>query len=49
MSGPLEGIRIIEVASWMFIPSAGAVLSDWGAEVIKVEPEIHNVGSSLLV
>lgn len=37
MSGPLEGIRVIEVASWMFIPSAGAILSDWGAEVIKVE------------
>ena len=38
MSGPLEGIRVIEVASWMFIPSGGSVLVDWGAEVIKVEP-----------
>ena len=38
MTGPLDGIRIIEVASWMFIPSAGSVLADWGAEVIKVEP-----------
>lgn len=38
MSGPLEGVRVIEVASWMFIPSAGSVLVDWGAEVIKVEP-----------
>jgi crotonobetainyl-CoA:carnitine CoA-transferase CaiB-like acyl-CoA transferase len=38
MTGPLEGIRIIEVASWMFIPSGGSVLADWGAEVIKVEP-----------
>lgn len=37
MSGPLEGIRVIEVATWMFIPSAGAVLADWGADVIKVE------------
>jgi crotonobetainyl-CoA:carnitine CoA-transferase CaiB-like acyl-CoA transferase len=37
MSGPLEGIKVIEVASWMFIPSAGAVLADWGAEIIKVE------------
>jgi crotonobetainyl-CoA:carnitine CoA-transferase CaiB-like acyl-CoA transferase len=36
--GPLEGIRIIEVASWMFVPSGGSVLVDWGAEVIKVEP-----------
>lgn len=38
MAGPLEGIRVIEVASWMFIPSGGSVLVDWGAEVIKVEP-----------
>jgi len=37
MSGPLDGIRVIEVASWMFIPSGGSVLVDWGAEVIKVE------------
>ncbi len=37
MTGPLDGIRIIELASWMFIPSAGSVLVDWGAEVIKVE------------
>jgi crotonobetainyl-CoA:carnitine CoA-transferase CaiB-like acyl-CoA transferase len=35
---PLEGIRVIEVASWMFVPSGGSVLADWGAEVIKVEP-----------
>ena len=36
--GPLDGIRVIEVASWMFIPSGGSVLVDWGADVIKVEP-----------
>jgi crotonobetainyl-CoA:carnitine CoA-transferase CaiB-like acyl-CoA transferase len=35
--GPLDGIRVIEVASWMFIPSCGSVLVDWGADVIKVE------------
>jgi crotonobetainyl-CoA:carnitine CoA-transferase CaiB-like acyl-CoA transferase len=28
---------VIEVASWMFIPSGGSVLVDWGADVIKVE------------
>jgi len=38
MTGPLAGIRVVEVASWMFIPSGGSVLADWGAEVIKVEP-----------
>lgn len=37
MAGPLDGIRIIEVASWMFVPSGGTVLVDWGADVIKVE------------
>jgi crotonobetainyl-CoA:carnitine CoA-transferase CaiB-like acyl-CoA transferase len=26
------------VAAWTFVPSAGAVLAEWGAEVIKVEP-----------
>jgi crotonobetainyl-CoA:carnitine CoA-transferase CaiB-like acyl-CoA transferase len=35
---PLDGIRVIEVASWMFVPSGGSVLADWGADVIKVEP-----------
>jgi crotonobetainyl-CoA:carnitine CoA-transferase CaiB-like acyl-CoA transferase len=37
MSKPLEGIRVVEVAMWAFVPSAGGVLADWGAEVIKVE------------
>ncbi|MFD6399210.1 CaiB/BaiF CoA transferase family protein [Nocardia sp. NPDC060249] len=35
--GPLEGIRVLEVAMYGFVPSAGAVLADWGADVIKVE------------
>ncbi|HTQ22091.1 CoA transferase [Mycobacterium sp.] len=34
---PLEGIRVLEVAMYGFVPSAGAVLVEWGAEVIKVE------------
>lgn len=34
----LEGIKVLEVASWTFVPAAGAVLAEWGAEVIKVEP-----------
>lgn len=37
MSGPLDGIRVVELASWMFVPSGGSVLVDWGADVIKVE------------
>ena len=35
---PLDGIRVIEMTSWMAAPSAGAILADMGAEVIKVEP-----------
>jgi formyl-CoA transferase len=38
VSKPLEGVRILEVAAWTFVPAAGAVLADLGAEVIKVEP-----------
>jgi len=34
---PLAGVRVVEVASWMFVPSGGSVLVDWGADVIKVE------------
>jgi crotonobetainyl-CoA:carnitine CoA-transferase CaiB-like acyl-CoA transferase len=34
---PLEGIRVVEVAAWTFVPAAGAVLAQWGADVIKVE------------
>ncbi|MBB5137375.1 crotonobetainyl-CoA:carnitine CoA-transferase CaiB-like acyl-CoA transferase [Thermocatellispora tengchongensis] len=33
----MEGIRVLEVAQFTFVPSAGAVLADWGADVIKVE------------
>ena len=33
----LENIKVIEVAEWGFVPSAAAVLCDWGAEVIKIE------------
>ena len=38
MSGPLEGVRVVEVANWTFVPAAGAVLADLGADVIKIEP-----------
>jgi crotonobetainyl-CoA:carnitine CoA-transferase CaiB-like acyl-CoA transferase len=38
MSGPLAGIKVVEVAIWAFVPSCGGMLSDMGADVIKVEP-----------
>jgi crotonobetainyl-CoA:carnitine CoA-transferase CaiB-like acyl-CoA transferase len=37
MDRVLEGIRVVEVAMWWFVPAAGAVLADWGADVIKIE------------
>jgi len=37
MKKPLKGIRVLEVAQFTFVPSAGAVLADWGADVIKIE------------
>jgi crotonobetainyl-CoA:carnitine CoA-transferase CaiB-like acyl-CoA transferase len=33
----LEGIKVVEVAIYAFVPSAGAALADWGADVIKIE------------
>ncbi|MCP5065779.1 MAG: CoA transferase [bacterium] len=37
MSQPLDGIRVIEIASFVAAPACGALLADLGAEVIKVE------------
>jgi crotonobetainyl-CoA:carnitine CoA-transferase CaiB-like acyl-CoA transferase len=37
MEQVLSGVRVVEVAQWWFVPSAGAVLADWGADVIKIE------------
>ncbi|MEM9571246.1 MAG: CaiB/BaiF CoA-transferase family protein [Pseudomonadota bacterium] len=34
----LDGIKVIEYATYMAAPGAGSILSDWGADVIKVEP-----------
>lgn len=38
MAGILEGIKVIDMGHFVAVPSAGAVLADWGAEVLKVEP-----------
>ena len=35
---PLEGIRVLEIASMIFGPLAGQYLGDMGADVIKLEP-----------
>lgn len=33
----LEDIKAVELAEWGFVPSAAAVLADWGADVVKIE------------
>ena len=38
MPGPLKGIKVVELGLWVAGPSASAILGDWGAEVIKMEP-----------
>src|SRR5450755_4115297 len=38
---PMKGVKILEVAQFTFAPSAGAILADWGADVIKIEHAEH--------
>ncbi|HWC36570.1 MAG TPA: CoA transferase [Mycobacteriales bacterium] len=37
-SKAFDGIRVVELAQWVFVPAAGALLADWGADVIHIEP-----------
>ncbi len=37
MPAPLEGISVVEIATYVAGPAAGALLADLGADVIKVE------------
>lgn len=34
----LEGVRVVELSSWLLLPSTGVLLGDWGASVLKIEP-----------
>ena len=43
--GTMDGIRVVEIADYVFIPATGGVLADWGADVIKIEH--HETGDPL--
>src|SRR5947207_7114557 len=34
----LDGLRVVEIGVWVAGPSVGGLLSDWGADVVKIEP-----------
>ncbi len=36
-NGPLDGVRVVELAVWVAGPAAAGIMADWGAEVVKIE------------
>ena len=38
VSGPLAGVKVVELGVWITGPACGGILADWGAEVVKIEP-----------
>lgn len=41
MTHVMKGVRVLEIAQFTFVPAAGAVLTDWGADVIKIEHPVR--------
>jgi crotonobetainyl-CoA:carnitine CoA-transferase CaiB-like acyl-CoA transferase len=39
-----NGVRIIELAQFVFVPVAGALMADWGADVVKIEHPVSGDG-----
>ena len=37
----MKGVRVLEIAQFTFVPAAGAILADWGADVIKIEHPVR--------
>jgi crotonobetainyl-CoA:carnitine CoA-transferase CaiB-like acyl-CoA transferase len=38
VTGPLAGVKVVELGVWVAAPAAGGILADWGADVVKIEP-----------
>jgi len=38
VTGPVAGVKVVELGVWVAGPAAGGILADWGADVIKIEP-----------
>ncbi|MEO2113394.1 MAG: CoA transferase, partial [Acidimicrobiales bacterium] len=38
MSGPMTGVKVVELGVWVAGPATGGILADWGADVVKIEP-----------
>jgi len=41
MTRVMKGIRVLEVAQHTFVPAAGGILADWGADVVKIEHPVR--------
>ena len=37
-TGPMKGVKVVELGVWIAGPAAAGILADWGADVVKVEP-----------
>ncbi|ODU06906.1 MAG: hypothetical protein ABS81_03370 [Pseudonocardia sp. SCN 72-86] len=37
----MAGLKVVELAQWVFVPSAAAILADLGADVVRIEHPVH--------
>jgi crotonobetainyl-CoA:carnitine CoA-transferase CaiB-like acyl-CoA transferase len=45
-TGPMAGVRVVELGVWVAGPAAGGILSDWGADVVKIESPLGDPARS---